>query len=73
MKKKREQSEIDKGEKNLKTGKEGEKTQRKEYLEDVKEKIKTVESSCSKYLPTGKGHKYLPCPISRLQYPPSVH
>lgn len=55
---------MDKSEKNLKTGKEREKTQEKEYLEGVKKKIRTMESTCWKYLSIGKGHEYSPYPIS---------
>lgn len=70
---------MDPGEKNLMSGKEKDKTQEKECIEEIKEKIKTVESTCQKYLSTywkslyvGKGYEYSPCPPSYLQDPPSV-
>lgn len=63
---------MDQGEQNLKTGKEKEKTQEEEYREEVKKKIKTVEFTYWKYLPTGNGHEYSPSPPSYLQDLPSV-
>lgn len=61
--KKRKKIEWDnKSEKNLKTEKEKEEIQEKEYLERVKKKIKTMESTYWKYLSPGKGNECSPCP-----------